>query len=74
MTDRDRRALVRTLFVGHRAAALIVPLAVGNLANPTRFSVGSAMAIVAIPTAALLMVTARTATADKPTVAADLHA
>ena len=63
----------RTLFVGHRAAALIVPLAIGNLANTTRFSVGSAMAIVAIPTAAVLMVTARTAISDKPTVAAGHH-
>ena len=63
----------RTLFVGHRAAALIVPLAIGNLANTTRFSVGSAMAIVAIPTAAVLMFTARTAISDKPTVAAGHH-
>jgi hypothetical protein len=64
----------RTLFVGHRAAALFVPLAIGSLANTTRFSVGGAMAIVAIPTAAVLVVTARTAIADKPTVAAVHHA
>ncbi len=30
----------KTLFVGHRAAALIVPLAIGSLANTTQFSVG----------------------------------
>lgn len=56
----------KTLFVGHRAAALLVPLIVGSLANSDRFSIGNAIAIVGIPTAAALVVTARTAIADKP--------
>jgi hypothetical protein len=62
----------RTLFVGHRAAALTVPLVIGNLAT-TRLSVGTAMAIIAIPTAAILMVSARTAIADKPDIMASHH-
>jgi hypothetical protein len=63
----------RTLFVGHRSAALIVPLAIGSLANTTRFSVGSAMAIIAIPTVVALIVTARIAISGKPTVDAAHH-
>jgi Major Facilitator Superfamily len=56
----------KTLFVGHRAAAFVVPFVIGNLANSNRFSVGTAMAIVGIPTAAALVVTARTAITGKP--------
>jgi dipeptide/tripeptide permease len=56
----------KTLFVGHRAAAFVVPFVIGNLANSGRFSVGTAMAIVGIPTAAVLVATARTAVTDKP--------
>jgi dipeptide/tripeptide permease len=56
----------KTLFVGHRTAAFIVPFIIGNFANSDRFSVGHAMAIVGIPTAVVLVATARTAITNKP--------
>jgi hypothetical protein len=51
----------KTLFVGHRAAALLVPIAIGTLANTSSISVGGAMAIIGIPTAVVLAVTAHSA-------------
>jgi fucose permease len=51
----------KTLFIGHRMAALSVPIAIGVLANTTRLSVGVAMAIIGIPTAAVLAATAHRA-------------
>ena len=64
----------KTLFIGHRAAALAVPLVIGNLANTSRFGVGTAMAIVAVPTAVALTLTARSAISGQPSVAANHHA
>jgi hypothetical protein len=51
----------KTLFVGHRAAALLVPIAIGTLANTSSISVGGAMAIIGIPTAIVLAATAHSA-------------
>jgi hypothetical protein len=42
------------LFIGHRAAGLYTPAAVGILASSSALSVGSAMALVMIPSAILL--------------------
>jgi Major Facilitator Superfamily len=51
----------KTLFVGHRAAALFVPIVIGTLANTSSISVGGAMAIIGIPTSVVLAATAHSA-------------
>ena len=49
------------LFVGHRAAALVVALLIGGLAGTSRLGVGAAMAIVGVPAALARGAGARTA-------------
>jgi MFS family permease len=44
----------KVLFVGHRVAALLTPLAIGGLADTSHFGVGAAMAIVGIPAAVVV--------------------
>ena len=51
----------KVLFVGHRAAALVVPLLIGGLAGTSRLGVGAAMAIVGVPAALTLVASARIA-------------
>lgn len=51
----------RVLFVGHRAATLATPLAIGLLANTDALSIGTSMLLVGLPAAATVLLVARRA-------------
>ncbi len=54
----------KVLFVGHRIAALATPISIGALAGTDAIGVGAAMAMVGLPAAAVLGLTARRSFAD----------
>ena len=51
----------KTLFIGHRVAALGAPFAIGGLASTDQFTLGAAMALIGLPAAVLFTVVANRA-------------